>query len=528
MSQEGTNSAYTHTLQAHMDTRRQWLMRAAAAALSCAIPPMGQAAPTEKTTKTAFSAHSDKRRVTINLTLEPNSLDPTMAPAAAVAEATHYNILEGLTKIEEDGGVSALLAHTWTVDSSQRHYTFALRRDARFHDGSVFDANAVRFSFERARAPGSTNKARQALFDNIAHMDAPNAHTFTLALHNPDPHLLFRLGESTAVIVHPHSAQRTATQPIGTGPYRLEKWQPQHSITLTKADTWGATRMACPIERATLRFFYGAQAIEAARKTQEIDVFFHYAADSLDKLLLDEHYQLLIGSSSGKGLLAFNHRRAPLNDVRVRRAITHAIDREGFIHSVLHGRASAIGSHFSPSDPGYVHLTSLWPYDPSQARALLRATGLKLPLQLRLALPPPAYARLGGQFIAHALAAVGIEVQLQEMEWAQWLSGPFQGDFDITLINHVEPLDYPIYTNPHYYFGYDSADFRDLVQRHGAATSGRERQKIFAQIQRHLAHDAVNAWIFTPQMDTVVCKGLRGVRMHYPIFAHDISAMHWI
>lgn len=517
MAQLGSNSAYTQAPKVFTTTRRKMLQHAAAATLAGAVPRLSPA---------ASGTHAQQRSVTINLTLEPDSLDPTMAPAAAVAEATHYNILEGLTKIAEDASVSPLLAQSWTLDSAQRRYTFKLRQDVRFHDGAVFDAQAVRFSFERARAPGSTNKARQALFDNLAHIATPNAHTLELGLHHPDPHLLFRLGEGTAVILHPQSADRAATHPVGTGPYRLDKWQPQHSIALSRADTWRSPR-SLGIDRATLRFFHGPQATEAARQTQEIDVFFHYAAQSLEKLLLDEHYQLLMGSSSGKGMLAFNHRRAPLNDVRVRRAITHAIDREAFIRSVLYGRASAIGSHFSPSDPGYVHLTSLYPYDPARARSLLVSAGVKLPLRLRLALPPPSYARIGGTFIATALAEVGIEVQLQHMEWGQWLAGPFQGDFDITLINHVEPLDYPIYTDPNYYFGYDSAEFRGLVQRHAAAVPGRSRMKIFTEIQRYLAQDAVNAWIFTPQIDTVVCKGLRGVRMHYPIFAQDISAMYW-
>ena len=97
----------------------------------------------------------------------------------------------------------------------------------------------------------------------------------------------------------------------------------------------------------------------------------------------------------------------------------------------------------------------------------------------------------------------------------------------MTLINHVEPMDYFIYTDPQYYFGYDSADFRALVQRYAQAVQPRERQRLFGQLQRHLAQDAVNAWIFAPQIDVVRRKGLRGVWMDYPIFVHDVSAMSW-
>ncbi|HQQ71757.1 MAG TPA: ABC transporter substrate-binding protein, partial [Alicycliphilus sp.] len=219
--------------------------------------------------------------------------------------------------------------------------------------------------------------------------------------------------------------------------------------------------------------------------------------------------------------------RAPLNDVRVRRAITHAIDRQAFIRSVLDGRGVVIGSHFSPADAGYLHLAGSYPYDPERARALLREAGVTTPLRLALALPPAPYAYEGGPVIAQDLARVGIIAELQRLTWEQWLAGPFKGRFDMTLINHVEPLDYQIYADPAYYFGYDSPAYRALVQRHADAANARERQLLWAQLQRHLAQDAVNAWIFAPQVGTVVRKGLRGVWMNYPIFVHDVAAMQW-
>ena len=87
--------------------------------------------------------------------------------------------------------------------------------------------------------------------------------------------------------------------------------------------------------------------------------------------------------------------------------------------------------------------------------------------------------------------------------------------------------DYQIYTNPSYYFGYDSAAFRALVARHSAGVHPRERQQLFADIQRKLAADAANAWLFAPQISTVARKGLQGLWMNYPIFAHDLAALSW-
>ena len=469
---------------------------------------------------------SARRAVVINLALEPDSLDPTMAPAAAVGEVTHYNVLEGLTRIEESGAVAPLLAESWTVDGTGRHYLFRLRQGVHFHDGAAFDAEAVRFSFERAVAPGATNKARKALFDNIAALTTPDAHSVALSLHHPDPPLLFRLGEGPAVILHPATAAQAASDPVGTGPYQVERRRHGHSIALAAAPSYRhAAKLR--IQQASFRFLHDPMEQNAALRSGEIDMAFNFATQTVRRFQNERGYQVLIGASTGKGLLALNHRHAPLNDVRVRRAITHAIDRQGFIRNVLDGRGMAIGSHFSPADAGYLHLASMYPYDPDRAKALLTSAGVTTPLRLTLALPPAPYAYEGGPLIAQDLSRVGIAAELQQLSWEQWLNGPFKGQFEMTLINHVEPLDYQIYTDPGYYFGYDSPAFRSLVQRHASTGNARERQLLWADLQRHLAQDAVNAWIFAPQVGTVVRKGLRGTWMNYPIFVHDIAAMWW-
>jgi len=471
-------------------------------------------------------AQSAKDSVVVSLSLEPSSLDPTSQAAASIGEVVHYNVFENLVRIEENGTLSGQLAHAWQQDASGLRYTFQLRKDVVFHDGAVMDAQAVRFSLERGGAAQSTNKAKKALFDNIARVETPDRWTVVVTLHQADASTLFRLGESSAVILHPASAAQAATLPVGTGPYRFVQWKKGWGVTLSKSAGYRHAAQVA-LEQVTFRFLPDPKAQKEAVQAGEIDLLFNIATSHATRFRNDPRYQVLIGASSGKGMLAINHRRPPLGDLRVRQAITHAIDREAFIKHVLNGLGRAIGSHFSPTDAGYLHLTSLYSFDPRRARALLKAAGVPLPLTLSMALPPTPYARTGGPFLAQALAQVGIEVRLQPVDWAQWMAGPFKGDFDLTLINHVEPLDYAIYTDPGYYFGYDSAAFRALVARHDGSSSARERSMLFAQIQRYLAADAVNAWIFAPQLSTVSRKGLKGVWVNYPIFAHDLAAMSW-
>jgi peptide/nickel transport system substrate-binding protein len=211
----------------------------------------------------------------------------------------------------------------------------------------------------------------------------------------------------------------------------------------------------------------------------------------------------------------------------VRQAISHAIDRPAFISAVLEGLGQPIGSHAAPTDAGYVDLTGVYPYDPDQARALLKQAGVDGPLNLTLTLPPPAYARQGGEVVAAMLAKVGIVCKTENVEWAQWLSGPFKGQFDLTIINHVEPLDYAQYSNPDYYWGYRSPAFDALVKQRAEASRGPLQAKLYGDIQRKLAGDAVNAWIFNPAQAAVARKGLNGLWASSPIFANDLSQLSW-
>ena len=161
-------------------------------------------------------------------------------------------------------------------------------------------------------------------------------------------------------------------------------------------------------------------------------------------------------------------------------------------------------------------------------QALLREAGVNTPLNLTLSLPPPQYARKGGEIIAAQLAKVGINAKIENVEWAQWLAGPFKGNFDLTIINHVEPLDYATaYADPNYYFGYDSAKFRGLVATLAATSDQKEKARLWRDIQRQLAEDAVNVFIWNPAQVAVFRKGLRGLWNSSPIFANDMAAVAW-
>ena len=472
----------------------------------------------------AFAAPKDS--VTIGMTLEPPGLDPTSGAAAAIGEIVHYNILEGLTKINEDFSITPLLAEKWSFSPDLKTLTFNLKKGVKFQDGETFSSKDVKFSFERYAAKDSTNKEK-AFFASIQSIDATDPDVVTLTFKDPSFDALFHLGQNTAVIIDEKSAAGEATQPVGTGPYKLSSWNKGASVTL---DKWDGFRDAgkIAIAHATFRFISDPSAEVAALLAGDVDAFPRVAAASLAQFQSDPRFQVLIGGTEGKTILAMNNKKKPLDDLKVRQAIAYAIDRKAIIDGAMNGLGTPIGSHLTPNDPGYVDLTGQYPHDPEKSKALLKAAGVKLPLELTLTLPPPDYARKGGEIVAAELAEVGIEAKIENVEWAQWLSNVYKDkNYDLTIISHVEPLDIGIYAKPGYYFNYDDPKFNAIIARLSTAPDIDAYKKALVEAERKLADDCVNAFLFQLANVVIADANLTGLWKNAPIFANDLSAFSW-
>lgn len=469
----------------------------------------------------ALAAQTD---ITIGMVLEPPMLDPTAGAAAAIDEVVYANVFEGLTRFDSSGAVIPALAKSWDISEDGLTYTFNLQSDVIFHDGTSMTAEDVKFSLDRAMAEDSTN-AQKGLFAGIASVDVVDDLTVSVTLENPNGNFLFNMAWGDAVIVAPESAENNATNPIGTGPFVFGDWAQGDKVELEVNRNYWGTPVA--LESVTFKFISDPTAAFAAMMAEDVDAFPNFPApETLPQLQADARFKVIVGSTEGETIMSMNNKRPIFSDVRVREAVAHAINRQDIIDGAMFGYGTPIGTFFAPHNPAYVDLTGLSNYDPERSKALLAEAGAE-GATVSLQLPPPSYARRGGEIIASQLNAVGLNVEVSNVEWAQWLEGPFKGDYDLTIVSHTEPFDIGAYANPDYYFGYSNPDFNATMEELNLTTDPEKRATLLATAQTIIAEDYASAFLFQLAKTGVANAGIVGLWENSPAQANDMTGVSW-
>jgi peptide/nickel transport system substrate-binding protein len=263
--------------------------------------------------------------------------------------------------------------------------------------------------------------------------------------------------------------------------------------------------------------------------SEDIDAFQTFPApENLPQFDADPRFKLLIGSTEGETILSTNNKMPPFDNKLVRQALAHAIDRQAIIDGAMFGYGTPIGSHFAPHNPAYIDLTGNSAYDPAKAKALLVEAGFADGFTTTLKLPPPSYARRGGEIIAAQLRAVGINAEISNLEWAQWLEQVFRGkDYGLTIVSHTEPMDIGIYARPEYYFQYDNPAFQDLMTRLTATADPDQRRAMLQEAQTIISTDYVNGYLFQLAATSVAKTGVQGMWLNAPTQAIDLTGISW-
>ncbi|GAA2879632.1 ABC transporter substrate-binding protein [Streptosporangium fragile] len=437
--------------------------------------------------------------VNVRLVLEPTSLDLTKVAGAALDQILLDNIYEGLVRRTDDGKVAPGLAGLPEVSGDGLTYTFTLHK-ATFHDGSPVTAADVEDSFEKVIADDSANPAK-ATFASVKDVEAEGDSTVVVHLSKRDTTFLYAL-TGRAGVVFKKGATGLDDSENGTGPFRLHDWQRGSTITFVRHDAyWGAEK--AKVAKIVFRYIPDENAALNALRAGEIDVFTGTDADQLAAIEDDPAFTVTSGTSNTIFVLGFNNER--LKDASVRHALRQAVDKDGLLATLggeqLYART---GSHVAPTDPWAEDLTSIDPYDKEAAKKVLNGRSLELTV-------PNIYPASISDYLAAQYREAGVDLKVNTVEFAVWLDKVYtKGEYDLSLVAHVEPLTILKYAQPGYYWRYDGEDVQTWTREAITARSEAERDGLLKKVARKISEDAAVDWLGIARSTTVARRGFTG------------------
>lgn len=455
--------------------------------------------------------------VTVAVAAEPPVMDLTASTSQEIARMLYDNVMQGLVKLNSKGEIVPALAEKWTASNSSLTWTFTLRKGVKFHNGSDFNAQDVVAKFNRAKDPKSDH-VNKGYWTDVGSIEATNNTTVVFKLRQPNQDFLFNLARPDAVVGPSGLWDGQKTKPIGTGPFRFVAWDKGVGVRLERFEGYYDPKLPY-LDKVTYRFLPDANAAIAGLRSGDLDMIGVSAENSL-ALARDPNFKVTQGSSTIEITVGMNNSKPPFNDIRVRKAMQYAINKQEIIQGVLLGYGTAIGAHRSPGEQCYVDTSGIYKFDADQARKLLAEAGFNAqnPLKFTFSLAAPYMTeRRIGEAIAAQLQRVGVEAKLEVVEWSTWISRIFLGgDYQMTIIGHSEPNDIGIYANPNYYFKYNNPAFGKLYTEYVRNNNPTKACDAMKQMQRTLANDAVNVWVVNVPILMASRKNLMGIWTDQP------------
>src|SRR6266481_8548771 len=470
-----------------------------------------------------------QQNLVVQAATEPPGLDLTATPASATAGIVFYNVQEALVKVDRHGKLVPWLAEKWHT-SDNKNYTFFLKKGVRFHNGREMKAADVKFVFDRAMNPETKHPAVKQ-YEVIADMIVKDDYTLTFALKTTNANFLLTMARQGSVIYPREAVDTLKSEPIGTGPFKLAEWVRGDRIVLVKNPDYHVKGLP-KLDRVTFRFIPDPNAALAALKAGDIDAaMFGLGPEHVPELQKDPRFQVIIGETTNDVIMSMNNSRKPYSDVRVRRAITHGINKPEVVKGAMFGLGSVLGTNVDPLNPYFVDMSGAMPHDAAKAKKLLADAGYPNGFETVLKVAPQYYYTVRtGEVLAAQLQKIGVKIKIEQIEWGQWLSRVWKdADYDLTIIGHAEAWDIANYANPKYYFRYDNADFQKLFTESETTVDDKARRELYVKMQKKPVEDAPVVWLYIHPRLVVAKKGLQGLWKDLPAGAgvNDLSEVAW-
>jgi peptide/nickel transport system substrate-binding protein len=460
------------------------------------------------------------------LTTEPATLDPLSPANTADGRSILFNVFEGLVKPDCDGRLQPAAAESWTVEDGGRVYVFTLREGLTFHDGTPVTPEDVKFTLDTAA------QADFAGFTQIEGVETTGNRGLRVILREPDPEFLPYI---TVGIVQKHNPDREK-YPIGTGPFAVENYTAQQSLTLVKNPAYWQEGLP-HLDRVTFVFLADSNALLLGLRGGSIDGA--SITGSIAHQLDPAKFDTVPGLSASVQLLALNNGVKPFDDIRVRRALNYGIDIRQIIDAAFYGEGEPSGSPLIPGLTQYYEsaLQDPYPFDPARARALLAEAGYGSGAGLSLEITVPSNYTMHAdtaQVIVNQLSAIGVETTIKLVDWAAWLSGVYRDrNYQGTIISldavNVSPRSFLaryLSGGGSNFINFKSAEYDRVYNAALAETGEAERIRLYKETQRIISENAASVYI----QDIVGFKAFprgrfRGV-VNYPLYVIDLASIY--
>ncbi|HUW79111.1 MAG TPA: ABC transporter substrate-binding protein [Candidatus Nanopelagicaceae bacterium] len=493
-----------------------------AGALAAALILAAGLSACSSSSKSSSNAAPGLPTIYIGSLYEPQNLSNISGGGQGINEVFNGNVYEGLFKLDDSGKVENALADSYTLSADRLTYTIKLKSGIKFHSGKTVTSTDVKASIEAVTAKTSQS-ARKSSFDVVSSIETPDPQTVVVKLSAPSISFIYNL--SYIWVINSDKTDISTTED-GTGPYKLDSWVRGSSISLKPfAGYWGAKPKNAGV---VFKYFTDASALSNALLSNQIDVITSIQnPDALKQFESNADYTVSNGASTTKELLVFNDRVAPFNKIDVRKAIYSAIDRKKLLESIWGNHGTLIGSMVPPTDPWYLDLVNVNPYDVNLAKSLLAKAGLANGFTFTLDTPTYDPHPVVAEFLKSELAKINVTVKINSISADEWYTKVFQAkNYQATLQEHVNDRDIVWYGDPTFYWGYNNPQVTKWVAEAEAAKTTDQQTALLKLVNKQIAADAASAWLYLYPQIVVAKSNVSG----YPInglnsqfYAYDIT-----